>query len=50
VPRENTGTARPKGFGDEPRGMGDQQRLEGSTKGKILEKFDDMKYGTKTDK
>lgn len=45
----NSGTAREKGFKDE-RGMGDEQRSEGSAKGKVGEKWDEMKYGTKTDK
>lgn len=50
IPRDNSGTGRPKGFADEPRGMGDDQRTEGYKKGKLTEKFDDMKYGSKTDK
>lgn len=50
MPSENMATGRPKGFGDEPRGMGDDQRQAGSMKTKLGEKFDDMKYGTKSDK
>jgi hypothetical protein len=49
VPVENLGTGRPRGFTD-ARGMGDEQRPDGSRKTKIEETFDDMKYGNKSDK
>ena len=50
IPRDNVGTSVPKGLGDEAEGMGDEQRPDGQRKGKVGEKFDEMKYGTKTDK
>ena len=48
IMKDGGGTARPKGF--EADGMGDEQRAHGTMKGKVGEKFDEMKYGSKNDK
>jgi hypothetical protein len=49
VLKEGAGTGRPKGFQDD-RGLGDNQRQQGSEKGKVMETWDAMKYGNKSDK
>lgn len=40
----------PKGFADESKSLGDEQRPDAQRKGKIGEKFDEMKYGSKAGK
>lgn len=48
VLKDDGGTGRSKGVDFE--GAGDDQRPEGSRKGKVAEKFDKMKYGSEKDK
>lgn len=50
IARDNAGTGIPKGLGDKSRGIGDEQRSDAQTKGKLGEKFDEMNYGTKAGK